>query len=121
ERKQLEILKTILAREGFDVETATTAETAAEILREAPPAVILTDLKLPGMDGIALLEETLRTSPQTVVIILTAHGTIDTAVQAMKKGAFDYLTKPLARDAVVLAVRRALEKARLLSENLALV
>jgi DNA-binding NtrC family response regulator len=120
ERKQLEILKTILAREGFEVETATTAETAATILHEAPPAVILTDLKLPGMDGIGLLEETLRTSPQTVVIIVTAHGTIDTAVRAMKKGAFDYLTKPLARDTVVLAVRRALEKARLLSENLAL-
>jgi DNA-binding NtrC family response regulator len=121
ERKQLEILKAILEREGFDVDTAATAESAAAILRDAPPAVILTDLKLPGMDGIGLLEESLRASPQTVVIIVTAHGTIDTAVRAMKKGAFDYLTKPLARDTVVLAVRRALEKARLLSENLALV
>jgi DNA-binding NtrC family response regulator len=121
ERKQLDILKAILGREGFDVDTAATAEAAVAILHDAPPAVILTDLKLPGMDGIGLLEETLRASPQTVVIIVTAHGTIDTAVRAMKKGAFDYLTKPLARDTVVLAVRRALEKARLLSENLALV
>ncbi len=121
ERKQLDILKAILGREGFDVDTATTAEAAVAILHDAPPAVILTDLKLPGIDGIGLLEETLRVSPQTVVIIVTAHGTIDTAVRAMKKGAFDYLTKPLARDTVVLAVRRALEKARLLSENLALV
>ncbi len=121
ERKQLDILKAILGREGFDVDTAATAEAAVAILHDAPPAVILTDLKLPGMDGIGLLEETLRMSPQTVVIIVTAHGTIDTAVRAMKNGAFDYLTKPLARDAVVLAVRRALEKARLLSENLALV
>jgi DNA-binding NtrC family response regulator len=121
ERKQLDILKRILGAEGFDVECAATAEAAATILRDAPPAVILTDLKLPGMDGIGLLGKALRASPQSVVIIMTAHGTVDTAVQAMKMGAFDYLTKPLARDTVVLAVRRAAEKARLLGENLALV
>src|SRR5881409_2070707 len=86
EPRQLEILRTILAREGFDVETATAAESAAAQIRDASPAVILTDLKLPGRDGIDLLEETLRTSPQTCVIIMTAHGTIDTAVEAMKKG-----------------------------------
>ncbi len=120
ESRQLEILRAILGRDGFDVDSASTAEAAVAILHDAPPAVILTDLKLPGMDGIGLLEETLRASPRTVVIIMTAHGTIDTAVQAMKMGAFDYLTKPLARDTVVLAVRRAAEKARLLSENLAL-
>ena len=121
ERKQLDILKRILGAEGFDVECAATAEAAAAILRDAPPAVILTDLKLPGMDGIGLLGKALRASPQSVVIIMTAHGTVDTAVQAMKMGAFDYLTKPLARDTVVLAVRRAADKARLLGENLALV
>jgi DNA-binding NtrC family response regulator len=121
ERKQLDILRAILGREGFDVESAATAEEAAAILRDAPPAVILTDLKLPGMDGIGLLERTLKASPQSVVIIMTAHGTVDTAVQAMKMGAFDYLTKPLARDTVVLAVRRAADRARLQFENLALV
>jgi DNA-binding NtrC family response regulator len=114
ERKQLDILKRILGAEGFDVECAVTAEAAAAILRDAPPAVILTDLKLPGMDGIGLLGKALRASPQSVVIIMTAHGTVDTAVQAMKMGAFDYLTKPLARDTVVLAVRRAADKARLM-------
>ncbi len=120
ETRQLDILKAILGREGFDVDTETTAEAALALLRDAPPPVILTDLKLPGMDGIGLLEEVLRTAPQTCVIFMTAHGTIDTAVEAMKKGAFDYLTKPLVRDTVVLAVRRAMEKARLLRENLAL-
>ncbi|HEU4401524.1 MAG TPA: sigma-54 dependent transcriptional regulator [Candidatus Polarisedimenticolia bacterium] len=120
EPPQLEILKAILGREGFDVDTAATAETAIAILRDAPPTVILTDLKLPGRDGIDLLEEAARLVPQTCVIIMTAHGTIDTAVEAMKKGAFDYLTKPLVRDTVVLAVRRAMEKTRLLRENLAL-
>ena len=120
EPRQLEILKTILAREGYDIDTAATAESATTALRDAPAAVILTDLKLPGRDGISLLEEAARVTPDSCVIIMTAHGTIDTAVEAMKKGAFDYLTKPLVRDTVVLAVRRAMEKTRLLRENQAL-
>src|SRR5256712_12376821 len=69
------------------------------------------------MDGIGLLDEVLRTAPQSCVIFMTAHGTIDTAVEAMKKGAFDYLTKPLVRDTVVLAVRRAKEQTGPLIEN----
>jgi len=117
ESRQLEILKTILGREGLEVETASTAEGALALLRDAPAAVILTDLKLPGRDGINLLEEAARLAPQSCVIIMTAHGSVDTAVEAMKKGAFDYLTKPLVRDTVVLAVRRAMDKARLLREN----
>ncbi len=120
EPRQIDILKAILSREGFDVDTAATAETAVVMMRDLLPAVILTDLKLPGRDGIALLEEAASLTPQPCVIIMTAHGTIDTAVEAMKKGAFDYLTKPLVRDTVVLAVRRAMEKARLLRENQAL-
>jgi DNA-binding NtrC family response regulator len=120
EPPQLDILRTILRREGFEVEIATSVDDALAHLRDTPPAVIMTDLKMPGRDGIDLLEETARRAPQASLIIMTAHGTIDTAVEAMKKGAFDYLTKPLARDAVVLAVRRAMEKASLLRENLEL-
>jgi DNA-binding NtrC family response regulator len=118
EVRQLEILRAILEKEGLDVETATSAETAARLLRDVPPAVVLTDLKLPGEDGIGLLEEIGRFAPHTCVILMTAHGSIDSAVQAMKKGAFDYLTKPLERDTLVLAVNRALDKAGLLSENI---
>jgi len=118
EVRQLEILRAILEKEGLDVETATSAESAVRLLRDVPPAVVLTDLKLPGGDGIVLLEEIGRFAPHTCVILMTAHGSIDNAVEAMKKGAFDYLTKPLERETVVLAVNRALEKARLLSENL---
>src|SRR5881296_3539714 len=120
EVRQLEILRTILEREGMEVETATSTEGAVRLMRDAPPAVVLTDLKLPGADGIRLLEEVSRLAPQTCVILMTAHGSIDNAVAAMKKGAFDYLTKPLERETVLLAVRRAMEKARLLWENTAL-
>jgi len=118
EVRQLEILRAILEKEGLDVDTATSARSAIRLLRELAPAVVLTDLKLPGEDGIVLLEEIGRTAPHTCVILMTAHGSIDSAVLAMKKGAFDYLTKPLERETVVLAVHRALDKARLLSENI---
>ena len=117
EPRQVEILRMILDREGFDIETASTAESAAGSMRENPPDVLLTDLKLPGRDGIDLLDQASSIAPNATVIIMTAHGTVDTAVQAMKKGAFDYLTKPLERETVVLAVRRAMEKSRLLGEN----
>ncbi len=120
EPRQVEIVRTILEREGFDVQTAHSAETALVLMNEAPPHVLLTDLRLPAKDGISLLEAATRLDPPTTTILMTAHGTIDNAVEAMKKGAFDYLTKPLDRASLVLAVRRALDKARLSRENAAL-
>mgnify|MGYP001210808045 CR=1 FL=1 len=120
EPRQREILQLVLEREGHEVVVAESAERAAALIRAAAPDVLLTDLRLPGKDGIWLLEETARIAPGTGTILVTAHGTIDNAVEAMKKGAFDYLTKPLERAAVVLAVRRALEKTRLVRENAAL-
>ena len=79
--------------------------------------VVLTDLKMPDHSGISLLEEILREQPGACVVLMTAHGTIDSAVEAMRKGAFDYLTKPLDREVLLLAVSRAVERTRLVSEN----
>ena len=117
EPKQLEILGKILRMEGWEVETSPSGEKALELLRAAPPQVLLTDLKMPGMDGISLLEHAAREAPSTAAIVMTAHGTVDTAVEAMKKGAFDYLTKPLERDELVLTLERALETVLLRREN----
>ncbi len=117
EPRQLEILRTILVHEGYDVETRQTAEEAIGALRASPPQVLLTDLKLPGMDGIALLEEAIKEAPACCAIMMTAHGTVDTAVRAMKIGAFDYLTKPLERDELLLVLERAMETVRLRGEN----
>jgi DNA-binding NtrC family response regulator len=117
EPRQLGILKTILSREGYEVETCSTAEEALLLLRASPPQVLLTDMKMPGMDGIALLEEALREAPACSAVVMTAHGSVDSAVEAMKKGAFDYLTKPLDRDRLLLVLERAMETVRLRGEN----
>ena len=117
EPKQLEILKKILTHEGYDAETCSTGEEALAQIRSSPPQILLTDLKMPGMDGITLLEEAAREAPSCCTIVMTAHGTVDTAVEAMKKGAFDYLTKPLERDQLLLVLERALETVRLRKEN----
>jgi len=79
--------------------------------------VVLTDLKMPDMDGIELLAELPRQPAGPCVILMTAHGTIDSAVDAMRKGAFDYLTKPLEKDELLLVLRRAMERSHLVREN----
>jgi len=117
EPRQLEILRTILIDEGYEAETCLTGEEAVRILRTSPPQVLLTDLKMPGMDGIALLEEARREAPGCSSIVMTAHGAVDTAVEAMKKGAFDYLTKPLEADRLLLVLERAMETVLLRGEN----
>ncbi len=113
------ILKTILSAEGHQVVEADSAERALEQAETFRPALILTDLKMPGMTGIDLISalQERGVSPPPSVIIMTAFGTISSAVEAMKQGAFDYLTKPLDKDALLVKVRRALERRELLEEN----
>ena len=117
---QREILKTILADEGYETYTAASGEEALKQSRAYDPDLVLTDLKMGRMDGIELLEKLKALKQPPTVIIMTAFGTIDSAVDAMKKGAFDYLTKPLDKEVVLLAVRRALERRELLQKNLEL-
>jgi DNA-binding NtrC family response regulator len=117
EPPQLEILRLILGSEGNEVATAASGRGALAALRRQPFDLVLTDLKMPDLSGIALLEEILRAQPGACVVLMTAHGSIDSAVEAMRKGAFDYLTKPLDREVLLLAVSRALERTRLVSEN----
>ena len=113
---QRQILQTILSGEGYEVTTAGNGKQALSAVREAFD-VVLTDLKMPDLNGIELLEQLLRLQPNLCVVLMTAHGTIDSAVQAMRKGAFDYLTKPLDKEQLLLVLRRALERTRLVREN----
>ena len=113
---QRQILQTILAGEGYEVTTAGNGRQALEAVREAFE-VVLTDLKMPDLNGIELLGRLLQLQPALCVVIMTAHGSIDSAVEAMRKGAFDYLTKPLDKEQLLLVLRRALERSRLVREN----
>jgi DNA-binding NtrC family response regulator len=115
---QRDILKTILDAEGYETYTAASGEEALELMKKFHPDVILSDLKMEGMDGIEFMEAVPKEPFQPSVIIITAHGTISSAVEAVKKGAFDYLTKPLDKDTIFLTVRRGLERISLLKENI---
>jgi len=120
ERSNLDSLQKIFAREGWKVATAESGPQALEVLRRERVSVVVTDLMMPGMSGEELLRAARAVSPETEVVLMTAYGTVETAVAAMKEGAYDFITKPVKRHAIVKSVRRALEKATLVAENRAL-
>ncbi len=103
------ILAAQLSRDGYDVLTAEDGEQGLTILRENHVDLVVTDLKMPKVDGMTLLREALREDPDLPVVMITAHGTVDTAVEALKTGAFDYLTKPFDKDEVRQVVAKALK------------
>ncbi|GFE59654.1 sigma-54 dependent transcriptional regulator [Geobacter sp. AOG2] len=117
EKGQREILTVILKKEGYDVADVPGVREALEQLGQREFDLIMTDLKMQGQSGLDLLEAVQAADPQQCVIIMTAHGTVDSAVEAMKKGAFDYLEKPLERDNLILTLRRAFERIGLVREN----
>ena len=108
EKSQREILEMILSGEGYNVTTAASGEAALRIARERRFDLALTDLKMTGMDGIELLQKLLAHDSSIIVILITAHGSIDSAKEALRRGAFDYLEKPYERDTLLETVRRAL-------------
>ena len=114
---QREILRAILSAEGYVVETAATAGEAVQKGERQRFDVVLTDLRMPGADGLSLVRSLSRENPPTLVIIMTGHGSLDSAGQAMHLGAFDYLTKPLERDDLLRIVSRAFDRIRLIQEN----
>jgi DNA-binding NtrC family response regulator len=120
EQRQRNILKTILDEEGYEVHTAQSAEKGLALIRELSPDIVLTDLKMGGISGLQLLDHLPADIVKPAVILMTAYGTISSAVEAMKKGAFDYLTKPLEKDTILLTVKKADERMRLLKENISL-
>jgi two-component system, NtrC family, response regulator HydG len=116
----LESVSKIFEREGLAVIRAPGGREALDALRRDPVHVVLTDLTMPGMSGMDLLRAARTLAPHAEVILMTAYGTVDGAVEAMKEGAYDFVTKPLKRAHLVRAVDKALEKQSLLRENRAL-
>jgi two-component system response regulator PilR (NtrC family) len=112
-----ESLSFVLTKEGYDVKEAPNGNAAVEMLKTGDFDLVLTDLEMPEMKGIELLEHVAHTHPETLVMIITAYGSIDTAIAALRKGAMDYILKPVEFDELLVKVRRLLASRRLTIEN----
>jgi two-component system NtrC family response regulator len=117
EKNYLVILEALLVPEGYEVITEYNPINALHLLRETDFDLVITDMKMPKMDGIELLDEIKKIDPDLPVIIMTAYGTIEMAVEAMKKQAYDYITKPFRNEELKQTVKKALELYRLKKEN----
>lgn len=117
ERAIRSTLKEILEFENYTVDEAEDGEKGLQLLGKSKYDVALCDIKMPGMDGIEVLEKAMEISPDTPFIMISAHGTIDTAVEATKKGAYDFLQKPPDLNRLLVTVRNALDKATLVTET----
>jgi DNA-binding NtrC family response regulator len=115
-----DLLQQMLEREGYQVAIAANGQEALALLRQETFHVVLTDLKMPGMTGVEVIRELKMLAPFTMGIIHTAYGSVETAVEAMKAGAYDYVTKPVMRDELLVVIQRALEFQRLHHENVSL-
>ncbi len=113
-----ESLANWLEEDGYEVEAAENGARALERLPAKDWNLAMIDLKMPGMDGIQLMDEIRKVRPDTIVIIMTAYATVDTAVQAMKKGAYDYIVKPFNPEDLSITIRKIIEHQKLVKENL---
>ena len=111
------VLEYNLLEEGYEVQAASSGEEGLYWFDQSLPDLVITDMKMAGMDGLAVLKAIKERAPETLVIIITAFGTVDLAVEAMKAGAYDYITKPFNRDALKLTVRKALQFTGMAAEN----
>ncbi|HEY5672225.1 MAG TPA: sigma-54 dependent transcriptional regulator [Malonomonas sp.] len=117
ELESCKALSLLLSREGYHVETCNSGEQALRLLKKQPFELIISDLFLPGISGIEILRQVKEDYPHTCVILITGNASAETAVEAMKAGAFDYITKPFNLEKLKLQVAKALEKSQLVSEN----
>ena len=111
------ILSAVLEEENFETLTANSGRKALEVLDNSDVDLVLTDMKMPGMDGIELLEHIKTKNPELPVIMMTAHGTVDKAVEAMQKGAYSYILKPFENDRLILYVKKATAVYEVMKDN----
>ncbi len=117
EKNYLVVLDALLTAEGYEVITVDNAKDALKHITDSDVDLVITDMKMPGMDGMELLKESKRINPDIPVIMMTAYGTIEMAVEAMKNRAYDYITKPFQNEELKLTIKKALENHRLIKEN----
>ena len=114
------LLREILSKEGYNVDTAADGKIALDKIGSRPPDLVISDIHMPDLDGMSLLAELRVRFPDVPVILMTAYGSLKTAVDGLRSGAFDYLSKPFIVDDIRLVVRRALEHKNLSRQNQAL-
>jgi two-component system response regulator AtoC len=114
------VLRTLLRKNGYEVETCASAEEALEVVSRFAPDFVIADVRMGGMSGIELTAELKKRGSDAVVIVTSAYGSVDLAIEAMKAGAYDYVSKPFKQDEVLLALRKAEEREQLRRENKAL-
>lgn len=120
EKNYLWMLEELLRGEGYDVVTCEKGSDALSVLREATVDVLLTDLRMAEMDGLTVLEKAREISPATSTLLMTAYGTIERAVDAMRRGAYDFIVKPFENADLLRSIRRAIERSVLVRENVRL-
>src|SRR5512139_3975697 len=106
-------LNEALRRQGYAVTLRKTAEEGLQVLKAEGADLVLLDIRLPGMSGLDAVEEVLKIDPRVPIIIMTAHGSRDNAIEAIRRGAYDYFTKPFRLEEMEIVIRRALEKRKL--------
>jgi two-component system response regulator AtoC len=112
-----ESLQLVLAAESYDVVAAEDGEAALRLIEQTPIDIVLSDLRMPGIDGLELIPQLRRRLPEATIILMSAYGTEDLAIEAMKRGAYDYIAKPFQPSEVLLTLRKAQERERLRREN----
>ena len=113
-----ELLREVLEQEGYQVSTATTGQVAIDLAREVPFDLAIIDIRMPDISGIEVLKAVKRANAQMPVLMTTAYSSMNTAIEAIREGAYDYLSKPCKMEELTLTVERALEQSKLLRENL---
>jgi DNA-binding NtrC family response regulator len=116
-----EVIISLLSSEGYAVRSAKDGLDAIEILNKENINLVITDLRMPGADGIEVLKEAIKMDPDRAVIILTAYGTLDTALKAIREGAYDYMTKPFKMEEMIIRVNNAYERTLLVIKMKALI
>lgn len=112
-----DVITTLLSRDGFSVTSVSDGLEAINLLRIKDIHLVISDLMMPGADGIEVLKYAVRSNPDIAVVILTAYGTLDTTLEAIQAGAYDYLTKPFKAQEISILAERAYQRAQLIDDN----
>jgi len=116
-----ELLQSALLEEGYEVSTAKSGEEACQIFGEKKFELVITDFKMPGLNGMKLLKKIKTRAPETLVILITGYASLSSAINAIREGAYDYLTKPFQLAELTIVVKNAVDRIKLIRENNALL